>query len=752
MQALILLISSAIATDWECHRSDAWSTFRVNRPLRVEEAAHLLNLNDYRNCTLGWITACIIVPECKFEDVLSSTPVMKLINSDWPILELLNARWTADHQTTQLTRDCENVYHPSFNWSKFLDQSIAAVTQGGSERWNALFRATNDVVWKSVSDAVHSSGLTIGNYTNQCFPGVSVAQIVRLWGILSSPHGDTERIAEHLFRYVQVWFRSPWSMMSTDWPIISLTLLLKQTRYFRPPRAVTLPSMIGSEKRLRLIIIDSGNEATYSIERSDMQNVWLPLSPDALSTCLNSAEAICLDFVSPNPFVAKIMTVKSLLQLPSVEEVIITEESSDGFHAAFTTTEGDLKLFKEPYSDFYACTYMHVRNTERIRSLFVIAAAWIDDYPFATEREGMIYLLHHSDNYSPGPQYSFIPPIEQLPTVVVEPLERDIKTELIRRRNAREPRLELVSLNASLFATPANYSKCVENKFQDNIPESVSLDFNSTNIEFNSSSYLTHISFADGCCGEDQARCTDSAIGFGGANISIPLNGTFLDEIFRARNRDILEFDRRNTSQGKTPSASFGYYVWKPYVILKSLLDPSYPAGSFLVYTDAGMVFTASMRPLLEKYFAVSDIVGLQSVMMEGRVTKRDTFLALQVDDISAALTNQIASCFIAVRKTERTIAFFRWWLAACGCPEVIAETPSEFGVPDYDGYRFHNDDQSAFSLLMKKFGYLSIAHGEMGTFIEARRNKAKFIRSANEYALNNKPATFEEYSSAADG
>jgi hypothetical protein len=202
---------------------------------------------------------------------------------------------------------------------------------------------------------------------------------------------------------------------------------------------------------------------------------------------------------------------------------------------------------------------------------------------------------------------------------------------------------------------------------------------------------------------------------------------------------------------GKTPSAQFGYYAWKPYVILKYLLREDIPWNGVVVYTDAGMVFTASMRTVLEKYIPETDIVGAQTVMTEAHVTKRDVFVALQADDLSVALGNQVASCFIAARKTPRVIEFLRWWLAACGCLEIIGEQDNIYGLPNFDGFRFNNDDQSPFSVLMKKFGYLSMTSKEMGSFLEARRNIAKFLAAADAYAVTGETASHDSYMRAAD-
>jgi hypothetical protein len=93
----------------------------------------------------------------------------------------------------------------------------------------------------------------------------------------------------------------------------------------------------------------------------------------------------------------------------------------------------------------------------------------------------------------------------------------------------------------------------------------------------------------------------------------------------------------------------------------------------------------------------------------------------------------------------------FRWWLAASGCLDIIGEQDNIYGLVNYEGFRFNNDDQTPFSVLSKKFGYTSISQKEMTGFLEASRNKAKFISAINSFALKGRVSTAEEYMQAAE-
>merc|ERR1711963_1047742 len=91
---------------------------------------------------------------------------------------------------------------------------------------------------------------------------------------------------------------------------------------------------------------------------------------------------------------------------------------------------------------------------------------------------------------------------------------------------------------------------------------------------------IIHVTFADGCCELEQAKSSATALKFG-ANSSRALNGSFLSKDFRARNAKLLSWNRsEDLISGKTPSSKLGYYVWKPYVLLETLRDPTVADGT----------------------------------------------------------------------------------------------------------------------------------------------------------------------------
>merc|ERR1712048_90472 len=110
----------------------------------------------------------------------------------------------------------------------------------------------------------------------------------------------------------------------------------------------------------------------------------------------------------------------------------------------------------------------------------------------------------------------------------------------------------------------------------------------------------------------------------------------------------------------------------------------------------------------------------------------------------------QIATGIILARKTPLAIRFVEDWLRACEDPRVITEEPSVLGYPDYFTFRHHNDDQSAFSLLFKKNGFLPFSQGERDQVVVAARNIAKFLAASDAFSLG-QTISQDTYISAAD-
>lgn len=179
----------------------------------------------------------------------------------------------------------------------------------------------------------------------------------------------------------------------------------------------------------------------------------------------------------------------------------------------------------------------------------------------------------------------------------------------------------------------------------------------------------------------------------GGVDRVYVYSGADIDPDFRERHRHILSQPRGN-----------GYWLWKPYVIdrtLHKLRD-----GDYLVYCDAGIYYVNSVKKLIAAMERQGDdVMSFALPGKEYEYTKRDVFLALDADEEQYTHTPQRMASAIVLKKTSRTTALVREWLRRAGQDELITDAPNRLGQDNYPGFRDHRHDQSLWSVLVKKQG-----------------------------------------------
>lgn len=167
-----------------------------------------------------------------------------------------------------------------------------------------------------------------------------------------------------------------------------------------------------------------------------------------------------------------------------------------------------------------------------------------------------------------------------------------------------------------------------------------------------------------------------------------------LDPEFYERNRHILEQDR-----------GAGYWLWKPYVILKTLrqLDD----GDLLFYSDSGAVFLTGIDSLLDKVDNEHGILlfTLEDFHTHKTWTKRDCFHYMGLDYEPFLSVNMILASFVVCVKTASNLDFFEEWLTYAQDARVLTDSSNECGLPNYPEFRDHRHDQSILSLLGRKYG-----------------------------------------------
>lgn len=167
---------------------------------------------------------------------------------------------------------------------------------------------------------------------------------------------------------------------------------------------------------------------------------------------------------------------------------------------------------------------------------------------------------------------------------------------------------------------------------------------------------------------------------------------------------DIAEDYIKKNSRIWEQAKGGGYWIWKPYIIYKTLCEMK--DDDYLVYTDAGAVFVKPINCLIRDMDEDgTDIMAFCLPYLERWYTKRDAFLLMGCDSREYVETNQNLTGYILLKKTDRTRKFVGEWLEYVQDERIVTDIPNQLGIPNYEGFRVHRHDQSCFSLLCKKYG-----------------------------------------------
>ncbi|MGV0949278.1 MAG: hypothetical protein ACOYB3_01305 [Azonexus sp.] len=153
-----------------------------------------------------------------------------------------------------------------------------------------------------------------------------------------------------------------------------------------------------------------------------------------------------------------------------------------------------------------------------------------------------------------------------------------------------------------------------------------------------------------------------------------------------------------------------GLWCWKPYIILKALLDMA--PDDTLIYSDSDIEIIGSVLPVVETHRTKCP-EGLMCFrwrpgMLEQYVTKKDVFIILGCDgDEGIRKSVHLMAGFHLWRKTDTTIRFLQEWLLHLKDLRMSGDWASTLGK-NWAGFMWHYNDQSVFSVLTKLYGIRS--------------------------------------------
>jgi hypothetical protein len=147
----------------------------------------------------------------------------------------------------------------------------------------------------------------------------------------------------------------------------------------------------------------------------------------------------------------------------------------------------------------------------------------------------------------------------------------------------------------------------------------------------------------------------------------------------------------------------FGYWLWKPYIILKELEQMSY--GDVLVYCDCGNEINYHAR---DEFKRLIDIIGKKQLIETSggqpvrKWTKRDLLVQLNMDNDNILDQTQHQAGLTMYVKNDTILNFVTEWYNLCENYHNIDDSPSD--IPNHPEFIENRHDQSVFNILTLKY------------------------------------------------
>jgi len=202
-----------------------------------------------------------------------------------------------------------------------------------------------------------------------------------------------------------------------------------------------------------------------------------------------------------------------------------------------------------------------------------------------------------------------------------------------------------------------------------------------------------HICYANNRYLNSQIECSESAL----------KNG--FDESIRYSINDIDSDFLQSNSYTFMQKRGAGYWLWKPYLILKTLLTLN--EEDWLFYSDSGLIFVKNVWEYIDKIeekLKISEKVSSFAHCNTNNFwTKRDTFILMNCDEEKYTQGLHRTASFFLCKKNSYSVNFVKEWIKYAKDPRILTDLPNTQGMPNYPEFRDHRHDQSIMSLLAIK-------------------------------------------------
>jgi hypothetical protein len=247
---------------------------------------------------------------------------------------------------------------------------------------------------------------------------------------------------------------------------------------------------------------------------------------------------------------------------------------------------------------------------------------------------------------------------------------------------------------------------------------------------------MKHIFITFATKNQDKINSWHKNIYYGGLRIQKQARdiGLFDDSILYTEEylKNDLEFWDKHKVFIESNKKGYGYYIWKPYIIKKTMEQMN--DGDILLYLDAGCEIDSTKSDIMTQLFEKtrkSKILGCGTGFNEIEWTKKDLFIKLNLYEKQYAMAQQFQSgtiFFLICDDTRKLVN--EWYDLCCDYSNINDNNKSNYDYPDIDlgyHYRFnqHRHEQSVFSLLRQKYNIFENGNLNDSKVIYARRNRS---------------------------
>lgn len=168
-----------------------------------------------------------------------------------------------------------------------------------------------------------------------------------------------------------------------------------------------------------------------------------------------------------------------------------------------------------------------------------------------------------------------------------------------------------------------------------------------------------------------------------------------IDPLFYEKNKTIFSFNR-----------GAGYWLWKPYFILRKLNEINY--GDYLVYMDSGAKIVRDVDNIL-RMIDHKGILNFSMIQKTSKWTKGDCFYKINKNNPEDYKDhNQLQATYLFFRKNNSCVEFVKKWLEYSQQLELISDMPNRY-MQNFNDFIDHRHDQAIMSLLAYNEGMMYI-------------------------------------------